>query len=202
VLETIQSRCQVIRLGLTPRTEIALRLRELFGLRPDDAEVVAALSQGRVGRALRAANQPAWQQRRKEMMDLLERALSADALTAFQCVEPLRELASRVPVLIDTLTGVGSQQVAERVAGRIQTQTLLEELAVLVRDLCILHEGGDPDLIVNLDRQVSLTAVARKRTAAALSGALHAVLVAQDLLRRNVSPRLLLEDLLLQLAPG
>ncbi len=76
-------------------------------------------------------------------------------------------------------------------------------MAVLMRDLLVLRIAEDRqagDLLVNLGRQDSLRLLSSAASEAGLRHSLEAVLSAQDLLRRNVNPQLLVEDLMLELA--
>ncbi|MCA1595359.1 MAG: DNA polymerase III subunit delta' [Chloroflexi bacterium] len=201
ILATIQSRCQVLRFGTAPRALIQLRLRELFGLTEDDAAIVAALAQGRVGMAIRLAGEPAWRDARRAMLDLVEAALSNGPLNALQSVSRLRDAASQIPILIDRLSGGDTEAASEKMASRVQLQLLFEELAVLARDLLVLRSSDNrsgADLLVNLDRLESLRRLAARQSEPMLRRALDSTLTAQDLLRRNVNPQLLLEDLMLE----
>ncbi|HET6382574.1 MAG TPA: DNA polymerase III subunit delta' [Armatimonadota bacterium] len=199
LLPTIQSRCQVIPFGLAPRALIELRLRELFGLTPEEARVTAALSQGRVGVAIRLARDPGWREARTRLLDMIEQAISGDPLGALRSAIPLREQCQKVPVMIDALGGGAQESASDRVAGRIQLQMLFEEIATIVRDLMVLHLEGGEDLVVNLDRKDSLARLAKSRASADWRRALTHIMSAQDLLRRNVNTQLLIEDVLLDL---
>ncbi|MDQ2733154.1 MAG: DNA polymerase III subunit delta', partial [Armatimonadota bacterium] len=194
VLATIRSRCQVLQFGLAPASLIQLRLRELYGLPVEEAAHVAALAQGRVGRALQLASNPEGRAARSLLIDLLQTTLKAGPLQALLSAGALREAAQRVPVLVESLAGVAMETVSEKVAPKIQLQVLFEELAALARDLLLLKLDKDDtsrELIVNLDRKDALDELARDRTEGELRSAIESVLEAQDLLRRNVNPVLL-----------
>lgn len=203
VLATIRSRCQVLQFGLAPASLIQLRLRELYGLPPEDAAHVAALAQGRVGRALQIANNPEGRAARSQLVDLLQTSLKAGPLQALLSVGALRDAAQKVPVLVESRAGAAMEAVSDKVAPKLQLQVLFEELAGLARDLLLLKLDRDDtshELIVNLDRKESLRELACERTEGDLRKAIENILEAQDLLRRNVNPALLLEDLLLRLS--
>ena len=203
MLPTIRSRCQVVPFGLVPTEVIRRYLEEQVKMDSGNAAEVAALAQGRLGRALHLAQSPDERQARSAMLDILEAALPAGLLEALQSSTRLREAAQKVPLTVDRLSGDGLEPVADRLAGRLQLQMLLDEMAVLMRDLLVLRIAEDRqagDLLVNLGRQDSLRLLSSAASEAGLRHSLEAVLSAQDLLRRNVNPQLLVEDLMLELA--
>lgn len=79
LLPTVISRCQRVELKPVPRTEIETLLREQRGVDGDRAKLLARLSQGGLGWALRAAIDEAylaqWTQRLSEMFSLLNASL-------------------------------------------------------------------------------------------------------------------------------
>jgi DNA polymerase-3 subunit delta' len=71
LLPTIVSRCQVLSLRPLPRALIEEALLEHWGARPEQAELLAALSGGRLGWAVRAVQDESVLARRNEHLDEL-----------------------------------------------------------------------------------------------------------------------------------
>jgi DNA polymerase-3 subunit delta' len=201
LLDTIRSRCQVLNFGLAPLQDIQKRLLDDFSIPEGRAAAIAALSRGRPGSAIRMAGHPEVFEARQALMDAVLDAISKGPLHALQSAGCLRDLAQKIPVLTGSLSGDVDQAVADKVAARLQLQGLVEEIAVLIRDLMVLRSGDERarSLIVNLDRMDTLVQLAARKSAASLQQAMEAVMAAQDLLGRNVNVQLLIEDLMLQL---
>lgn len=182
------------------------KLRELFGVSPEEAELFSALSLGKVGLALRLARDPSWMAARAGLLDLVVSVMSGPGLNALQAAESIRQAAARFPLQIESLSGDGAEAVAERLASRLQLQLVLEQTSLLLRDALLLRHSEQQDvrpLIANRDRLGEIERLARSRSPEQLQRAANVAFTAQDFLRRNANPQLLLENLLLELAlPG
>jgi DNA polymerase-3 subunit delta' len=73
----------------------------------------------------------------------------------------------------------------------------LETYWLWYRDALCLAAGGDPDLLVNRDREAELAALAARVSVTALDEAVRVIKEAWLALDTNVSPRLVLEEALL-----
>lgn len=78
LLPTIISRCQEVRFGLPTDDEIALALQERKNLTPEEAKLVASISQGNYRRALAWLDE-SLQDRRKLVVDFLRQCLKDEA---------------------------------------------------------------------------------------------------------------------------
>ncbi len=171
---TVVSRCQLVRFTLLPLSAVEEALLRR-GVSPDHARVAAALSGGQLGRALQWATSEEARQRRERMLDLLERMERADPLEVLDAAD---ELAREKEVLAD----------------------LLEIALFWYRDLLVWQQTHSDQQLVNRDRRERIAALAASVPAAVLAARADAVRDAQDALRRNVHPRLLLETLFMRLA--
>ena len=82
---------------------------------------------------------------------------------------------------------------------RARAGACLETYWLWYRDALCLAAGGDPELLVNRDREAELAALAGRLPVAALAEAVRAIKEAWLALEGNVSPRLVLEQTFLAL---
>jgi DNA polymerase-3 subunit delta' len=171
---TVVSRCQLVRFTLLPPALVERALLQR-GVGPEEARYAAALSGGQLSRALQWATSEEVRQRRGRVLELLEGLEHADPL---QILDAAEALAREKEILAD----------------------LLEIALFWYRDLLVWQQTHSDQQLVNLDRRERIAALAASTPAADLASRLDAVRDAQDALRRNVHPRLLLETLFLRLA--
>jgi DNA polymerase-3 subunit delta' len=175
LLPTIVSRCEVMRLRPLPLEQVSQHLEEQRGLPPAEARLLAHLSGGRLGYALRLQADPATLEKRQVLLDALQSLLTSPRRERFAYME-----------------GLTRNKDKQREALRTALQTWLSYW----RDLLLCSAGADTPL-VNLDRETELHRLAGQIDR---STALHAVTGLErglEQLQANVNPRLLGEVLLL-----
>lgn len=177
LLPTIVSRCQQLRFGPLPRRALQALLVEGHGVAPDAAAFAAAVSGGSLTRALRFS-QADWRARRSWLIAAigLDRP---EMLTS----RPLELLLA----------------VAEKLAG--QKDWIPEALDLIVawlRDLLIFRHA--PGRLINQDQAELVDRASGRLPDEALLQRIQAVAGAQRQVAANLSPRLVLERLMLQLA--
>ncbi|MDR7521263.1 MAG: DNA polymerase III subunit delta' [Armatimonadota bacterium] len=176
LLPTIVSRCQLVRCAHLRTDQIEKALIERWQMDPARARVLAALADGRLGRALEWARSEDRLEARDRLLDLLPALETGDMLQRLDAAEALSKQADLLPELLD--------------------------LAVLwYRDLLIWRQLKEPRLLTNLDRQEQIALLADQQDEATLAARIEAVEAAKDSLRRNVNPRLVLEKLFLAFGP-
>ena len=172
LLPTITSRCQRLVLRPLPFATLHAALVQR-GVDEPRAELLARLSGGRVGWALRALSEETALQQRAEALDLLEDCLGGNRADRF----------------------AHAQQLARR--SRPELRALLEQWQTLWRDLLLLcSDSAVPR--VNSDRAASLGALAQGMQVAEVLRALNATRLLMTGLRSNMQLRLALEVLLLE----
>ena len=187
LLPTVRSRCSHLRFGRLTAAEVALVLTRDHGYAEGEARAVAALSDGRVGRALDARTAE-YAAARQCAFDVLTGAVgSDDARARLESVKPLTAKRGGAGA------GAGSRTDREQVAVHLQA------LSSLLRDISILATGADTHLLANLDLEPGVTALARRFDSRRAVRAFTAVDQAQDALARNVSPKIIADWLSLQL---
>ncbi len=180
LLQTIVSRCQLIRLRPLPRRQIETVLREHHDLAESDAAVLAAWSDGRLGWALRMIDTP----------DELERRA--------QHLQTLRELETRP----GGLAFRWAEERAKEYRGGEQARVLewLDLWQSWWRDV-LLAAADCPEFISNIDCRQDIEAAARRHNIGEVYQFISRINHATRQLRENVNPQLALENLILHL-PG
>lgn len=176
MLPTVVSRCQLVRFSLVPAGEIEQALIARHNLDRGRARFIAAIAGGQLGRAVTWATSQEDLEWREQTLQLLERMESADLLERMDAAEAASKDKDRLPDLLD--------------------------LALFwFRDLLVWQETRDEMHLINLDRKETIARLAAALPGAVLSERIAAIEEAKEALRRNVHPRLLLENLFLRLAP-
>ena len=171
---TIASRCQVIPLRPVPAVEVEMALAGRQDIPPEQAGLLARLSAGRPGWAIRAAAQPELLSGRAETLEGLLGALRANRSGRFAYSEAISGHAADLGPILDLWQS-------------------------WLRDVVLMAEGGQAES-VNIDQAEVIAEVARtagrERARAALE-AVHqtAVLLADT----NANARLALDVMLLKL---
>jgi DNA polymerase-3 subunit delta' len=175
LLPTIVSRCRVLRLRPLPRDQIAAALRAR-GASPEQADTLAAWSNGRIGWAINLLNDPAAQATRRERLDVFIGLHEADMAAALQWAE---------------------QRAKEYRSG--DQATVLEWLDLWQswwRD--ILFVGANcAEAVTNIDRRATLTRLAQQIPPAAAFAFLQQIITVSQQLHENVNPQLAIEHLVL-----
>jgi len=170
LLPTIVSRCQVVPLRPLPAAIVERALVERWGMDAERARLLAHLSGGRLGWAVRAASDPSVLDRRTQRLADLSRLLGASLLERFRYAAAL----------------------ADDPAGAEET---LEIWTGWWRDVMVLAAGAEAPL-TNLDMEDRLRRQARALDLGRAAGLVEATRRTTDLLRRNVNRRLALEVLI------
>jgi DNA polymerase III subunit delta' len=177
MLPTLVSRAQLIRFIFVPASEIAKAL-VARGVAPERARFLAAISGGRPGRALAAADagdEPFL--RRGGVVSTLEAIERGD-----------------VVLLLDAADVVSR--------ARDDVEQWLDIALLWIRDLIVWQVTEDPAMLVNLDSRREITEWANRASSAGLRRTAAAIEEAKTNLRRNLNPRLVLEELFARMELG
>lgn len=175
ILPTIASRCQVLALRPLSIQEVETALIERWQVEPDRARLLAHLSGGRIGWAVRASGTPSLLEARDKYLDALAGVVH----------EGTAERLSRAESL-----GKDSD--------KDKLPELLEEWLGWWRDL-LLVQNGDGARIINVDRATVLREQAERLTLEQIENAIESVRATTLYLAQNANPRLALGVLLLNL---
>ncbi|MCB9519597.1 MAG: DNA polymerase III subunit delta' [Myxococcales bacterium] len=174
LLTTIRSRCQELRFGRLPLTDLG---ELLAALRPEASgptrESAARVAEGSVSAALVALESPVHAARPELVGRLL--ALRTEG------VAPALAWA-------EELTRPGAP-----------TREVLGVFRSALRDAALVAAGASPDRVLNAELAAAIAGLAASESAAALVGATERVGEAEAMLDGNVNPRMTMESLLLAL---
>lgn len=172
LLPTIVSRSQVINLRPVALETVYGTLIQHKGISSDQAELLASLSSGRLGWALRVVDDPGLLEQREAGLGLLEQVVGMSRARRFEVAEDLAK-------------------------DKLAIYPLVELWQSYWRDVVLLATGS-PVPIANQDRRLSLEQLARELTPEEAISALEATCSARDQLALNLNLRLALEVLFLQ----
>jgi DNA polymerase III, delta subunit len=199
LLPTIRSRAVAIRLGTVPREALARWLLERRPMTDEQAAALVRLADGRVGRALALADNPAlveWRGRtQRELLALLDHG-RADRLGA------VRELLDDAARLALAPVEPGEDDAGEPVprtptsVHRAAATAIIGAWVDLGRDLAVAA-AGSPALAGSAELVPDLLAVAGRRTPGEWAMVTLRLEGIRDALEENVSPRLALETAML-----
>ena len=170
-LATIVSRCQQVRLRPLTREQLAAYLRDERGVPPERAELVAALADGAVGRALATASDERVLERRGRVLDDLAGLVDADRLERLSYARGLGDRWTTQP-----------EHVRQTLAGWLRWW----------RDV-LLVQRSIGNRIVNLDRRAELERDAARLSPASVAAAVRQARDALLMLDQNVNARLVLD---------
>jgi DNA polymerase-3 subunit delta' len=175
VLPTILSRCEVLRLRPMALDALADQLQRSTGIEPAQARLLAHLSGGRPGTALRLLHDEQALTERQRRIELFFTALSGNRLTRFQISEGLAEGNDREKI-----------------------RAVLQTWSSLWRDVLLIC-GASAAALTNLDLRERLESIAARLDLRRAYACLKAVEQAQAGLDANLNTRLLLDGLMLDL---
>lgn len=173
ILPTILSRCQVMTLRPASLAATENALVEHWQVEPEKARLLAHLSGGRLGWAIRTLENEAELESRREVLIALENSLGYWRRERFQFAEGLAKEGKKTALL-----------------------TTLEYWQTYWRDVLLAATGSQTPL-VNIDRQEQVMALAGKIGAAAAQKALEATRQTMTRLQQNANARLCLEVMFL-----
>ena len=173
VLPTVLSRCQVIGLRPLPQEQVQDALATRWGVAPEQTELLARLSGGRIGWAIRAHTHPEIGQDRNRRLDGLLTLTTEGYVYRLNQAETL----SRQSDAIEETLGLW---------------------ATWWRDILLIQRGA-PQAIINLDRRAQLTQQAELYQPGQVEAALDDLVQTLRRIKANVNVRLALDLLLLRL---
>ncbi len=199
LLPTVRSRCQPLRIGPVAREELAAWLAKERRMAPGEADLLARLASGFVGRALGLAASPqarAWRtDLQRELLDLLAAGRAARLGRAREIldratreVRPASEGDGTDGGAVDEPETVRTPAALQRAAASAVAEVWLE----LARDMLVVA-GGHPEAAVSLGTLPELTGSAARVGTRPLSAFIGVLERVHDALAQNGSPRLALD---------
>ena len=177
LLETIASRCEVVRLRPMPINDLANELQTLHGLSEEKAHELSQLAGGRVGIALSYLRDQESLERYHDTLEQLKEILGMNLRGRLKYVEKLQRAKGQT---------------------RESYSFLIATWLTFWRDVLICSEASDVPL-VNLGMEALARRVATDLSLQRVAGILKNHEEALTMLDQYVNPRLILENLLLNL---
>lgn len=173
LLPTITSRCEILKLRPLPLKTTSRGLHERWGLVQEEANLLAHVSGGRPGYALRLRAEPEQMQQRTIWLDDQQRLLSANRVVRF-----------------DYAAGLSKD--------KEEMENALQVWLSFWRDV-LLRVSGARSPLINPDREEEIEHLTQRVGRAAAKKVVATLENTLSLLKTNVNPRLALEVLLLEL---
>lgn len=177
LLQTIRSRCQMIRFAPIDAKEIENRLLSTEKFSPVDAELVARLSAGSIGRAL-DFDLEKFRAKRQTMLNILQ------------------SLAGKPNYL--TLLKTGEEM--NDAKNKDDYEFYLETLQTLIHDVWALKHGADEKTLVNIDLKPPLQKLSETAESKRLAAWLNEIEVLRETLAVNVNRKIATDALFVQMA--
>jgi len=179
LLPTIVSRCQIIRFGLVPEKLIYKHLIDM-NVNRDLAKDITALTQGKVGKAINLVNSPEYLEYYENKIDQFIEIMKVDLAESFRIISLM-------------------------IPPKIKLQEITEELKAIlliwksvIRDQLLLKINLN-QLIVNKIRLEKLKKISQKYTFSKLTKLISDFDKTQLLLEKNINPKLLFENLVINI---
>jgi len=203
LLDTVRSRCQPLRIGPVPRAELSAWLVDHELLPKEQADALARLSDGYVGRALglssRKGDRLEWRRRLQgELVDLLHRGRAERLVSARELLDD----ASRRSVPEDTRdvqppdgpTPEGGELLRTPASVQRAAATAIVEAWIwLARDLVVVRAAGRAEIAPTAELLPDLRTAAEGVDVAELARFIGLLEEIHEGLAQNASPRLALE---------
>jgi DNA polymerase III subunit delta' len=176
LLPTVRSRCQQLRFGRLPASDVASVLIRSHGYSSADAHAVASVADGSLNQALEGASE--------SFVDAREAAA---------------EMLQGVGASSDPRRRFGSAKAFAGAGNRDEVARRLRALASMLRDLAALGSRADEQYLANVDLVPVLKRLARSFHARRITRAFTAVDRALAAIDRNASPKIVSDWLAFQL---
>ena len=172
VLGTVKSRCQTIELRPLPLKQSIGILTENYGLSLEQAEALARLSEGRIGWAISAAQDPAIQAELHHQFERIVEVCDSNLVSRFAYAADLAQRFQR---------------------DRVAVQIILNLWIRWMRDLLLILSGQEQQ-ITNTAWRITLRSHADTVQPIKVIQCIRAIAFTLEALERNANPRLALES--------
>ncbi len=208
MLPTIISRSQILRLQPSPIADLAKYLELRLTITPEEAMTAAAYAEGKVGSAMRLAQNPGVQQDIEKIVDLAESLVNSSPLQALKLGEQIRKICGNLKALTDSESSSSDkakdtpeegETVSKEKVGRKQLGTVIDLLAAVFRDMLAIRLCGSDAMIVHGQYRDRLELASRKLGPEHWQEALHLFVQARRKVDQNASIGILTDWLAVRL---
>ena len=177
ILNTIISRCRVMKFTRAPEKDIEAYLVNKLGAASKEARYIAALSDGILKNALDFISNDDLKNTRNEIIELSKNIRSGDKLDALSSVEYF-------------------------VSNKDKIDRILDIMLSFYRDIMIFKECGDKKLLINLDKEEIIRDECSKYTVSSLYNIIKSIKEASRNIKLNINYQLAIEGMLLNIWEG
>lgn len=197
LLPTTLSRCSPVRFGLLPRDFVTDKLLQA-GVDQQEAAFWAAFTDGQLGRALDLGRQGMYQIKRELLDRLAAMGPAGDGSLSESLIKTAESLADQQVKRVKTDQGV---ELSRNLALRTAAGAVLELLASVYRDAMSQAAGSDRPL-VHADQPDAIAAVSARLDITRLAGVVEQLSELEQMLWRNVSPKIVWDNVAISCAGG
>lgn len=176
-LPTIRSRCQIIKLNRIPFAQIEDYLERVHQVSPGEARILAAFSDGFLGKAVRLKESQEFQAERENVIKLIEKLLRKEPLQSFSLVEFFKDHKKNIEEILDLML-------------------------IWFRDMLLLDETGSEKLLINLDQKNRLERHIESIRKERIPYMIEQIEEAKRNIKANVNFELAIEVMLLRIQEG
>ncbi|TCO78625.1 DNA polymerase III subunit delta' [Marinisporobacter balticus] len=130
-LPTIKSRCQILKFNRMGQNDIEQILTSKYGMNQEEGRVLAAFSDGILGKAIQLKESDVFRIKREETIEVIENVLKKDPLVAFDAVEFFQKYKDDI-------------------------NEILDYILFWFRDLLMLIQTGSDKFLINMDKKNTL----------------------------------------------
>lgn len=175
ILDTIKSRCQVIKLQRLTGKEMELFIQNKYPhLKPEEAKSVAIFSEGIPGRAEKFIENVIYKEMRELAIKILQNSCNHNTLEMLKFEDAL-------------------------VKNKNEWQELLTIELSFIRDVMVYKEAGNEKLIINLDKINNIKDMAAMFSFTKLSAIIDIINETEQKLERNVNTALVFDMMLIKM---
>lgn len=190
LLPTIRSRCRKVRFRTAGFEETLGYLKEHTELSDDDARIIAACSQGLIGKASELASDPKFMQERAAVLQKMTEWASGPDVMGLTLAESMRAMAES--------KRKNDPDVRTRVR---RLSIMLEYILSWYSDILSLKVQGDSAFISNKDHEDTLRYLTDIYSVNRLTSAVRVIMDSRRYLEGNITPQLVLENMFFEIRP-
>jgi len=197
MLPTTISRCHAVQFGPLPFDFVAGRLVD-EDIDESEAMFWAAFTDGSVGRSLSLSQSDMYPVKFEMLNELATLGPGGGAALG----ERLQKMTdTQATAAVKAAKSADKAELSKALATRRATGTMLELIAAALRDAISLSTGADRPL-VNSDQSGQIASIAGKLSVRKLAGAIEQLSNYEQLLWRNVNPKIVWDNVVLTCAAG
>lgn len=190
LLPTIRSRCRMIRFQTASTSAVEEVLRSRFDLPDEQARIIAASSEGAIGRAIGMATDPRMLEDRRAALEALQWWAEMPPIATLKAAETLRKIAK---------PSKSEEEEGQTTVRRLQE--LLDYIQSWYADLLEIKVLGDRAALSNVDFEEALHTHAGRCSTSRLRAGINSIMTTRRYLEGNITAQLALENMLFSLTP-